>query len=188
MTENQDLIKKICEKSYKPLQEASIAGSEQYRSYTIDCDKLEDFDDVNIYIDKQYKEMFDELISFACPIVYWFEIISPVSTEAIVKAISKYKGRTIRKAIPAIHKNPNHGTTVLYVGKVMKGFAGRVVTHLGYYKVTRTQGLQLFHWSKELKLILKLHVYSFKKELAPMMIVIERGVADELKPLLGKHR
>jgi hypothetical protein len=188
MTENQDLIKKICAKSYKPLQEASLTGSEQYRSYTIDCDALEELDDVNIYVDERYKPMLDELVSFACPIVYWFEIVSPVSTEAIVKALLKYKRRAIRKAIPAIRKSPNHGTNVLYVGKVMKGFAGRVVTHLGYYKVPRTQGLQLFHWSKELQLTLKLHVYTFKKELAPMMIVIERGVADDLKPLLGKHR
>ena len=188
MTKFDSEIMAVCEKSYKPLQEASLNGPEEYRSYIIDCATLEDFRDLSIYEADKYKPMFDELNKFKCPVLYWFEIIQPASTEVILKAIKSYKRRGVSKAIPAIRKAPFHGTNILYVGKVIRGFSGRVNTHLGYYKVSRTQGLQLYHWSTEIKLSLKLHVYTFKPELGPMMEVLERGMADKLKPLLGKHK
>ena len=188
MIEQQNLIKSICEASYKPLQEASLKGSEQYRCYPIDCATLEDFREISIYEDAKHKAMFDELNSFKCPVLYWFEIIEPSSTEIILKAINRCKHTAGRKAIPAILKSPYHGTNVLYVGKVIRGFSGRVVTHLGFYKVPRTQGLQLFYWSIPIKLKLQLHLYTFKPELGPIMGVLETGMARKLKPLLGKHK
>lgn len=188
MDEYQNLIMSICESSIKPLQEASLKGSEEYRTYIIDCSTLEDFNEINICDDPLYKPMFDELLSFNCPVLYWFEIVQPTSTEKILKAINSYKRKANKKAIPAIRQKPYHGTTVLYVGKVIRGFSGRIVTHLGYYKVTRTQGLQLFHWSTKIQLTLMLHVYTFKNELAPLMGVIETSMANKLRPLLGKHK
>jgi hypothetical protein len=188
MTEQQNLIMAICEESYKPLQEASLKGSEDYRSYLIDCATLEDFNEIDVCEDIKHKPMFDELLSFKCPVLYWFEIVNPELNEKIIKAINKYKRRGVRKATPAMRKTPNLDTNVLYVGKVKKGFTGRVITHLGYYKVPRTQGLQLYHWSTGIELKLKLHVYTFKPELAPLMTVIERGIAEKLRPLLGSHK
>lgn len=188
MNEYQDLIMSICKQSYQPLQDASLKGSEQYRSYLIDCATLDDFSQINICDDVKHKPMFDELIRFKCPVLYWFEIVPPASTQKIIAAINIYMRKGGSKKVPAIRKVPFHGTSVLYVGKVMQGFSKRVITHLGFYDKKRTQGLQLYHWSTEIKLTLNLHVYTFKNELAPMMGVLERGMANKLKPLLGKHK
>jgi hypothetical protein len=187
MTEDQNLIKTICEASYKPIKEASIQGSELYRSYTIDCSVLELFTNKIICSDARYKPMFDELSSFKCPILYWFEIVSSTSTEAIIKSIVKYNRGMVLQKVPAMRSKLYHGTTILYVGKVVNNFHLRVLNHFGYSS-RKTQGLQLHHWSKGMNLILQLHVYTFKTELAPLMTVIERGVADRLKPLLGQHK
>lgn len=187
IAEHQDFIKNICKVSAKPLNDGALTGSDHYRSFLIDCEKLSDFDEINIYEDAIQKLMFDELLKFKCPILYWFEIISPTSNKQILDALIVYKNKEGRKSIPAIRKSPPLDTNVLYVGKVVKGFSGRVVTHLGYYKVSRTQGLQLFHWALPIKLKLRLHMHAFKPEMGRLMAVIERAMAEKLRPLLGKH-
>jgi hypothetical protein len=59
---------------------------------------------------------------------------------------------------------------------------------LGYYKVQRTQGLQLYYWTKELNLNLKLVVFEFEGEMINLMEVLENDLAKHIKPILGKHK
>lgn len=82
---------------------------------------------------------------------------------------------------------PFADTTTLYVGKVKSKFWWRLITHFGFYKVHRTQGLQLFYWAKELGLKIDVTVYEFNDEMANYMPIIENAVARDLKPLIGKH-
>ncbi|MFD2943288.1 hypothetical protein [Flavobacterium notoginsengisoli] len=91
------------------------------------------------------------------------------------------------KVVPAIKKNfPK--SKVLYVGKVKKGIWGRLAQHLGYYKTTRAQGLQLFSWTKGTNVSLKMNILEFEYEMADYIGVLENKLAEELKPILGKHK
>jgi len=59
---------------------------------------------------------------------------------------------------------------------------------MGYYKNSRTQGLQLVHLAKGKDFEITLNVVEFKDLENPMYLnVIEKMVADELKPLCGRH-
>jgi hypothetical protein len=77
---------------------------------------------------------------------------------------------------------------VLYVGKVKKVLWGRVIQHLGFSKTAGTQGLQLYHWARGLSLELKLTVLEFEANMADLLPLVEKAVAKQLKPLLGKHQ
>ena len=85
-------------------------------------------------------------------------------------------------------KKSINDSRILYVGKVKRHFWGRLIQHLGYYKVNRTQGLQLYYWAKELNLNLKVTVIEFEPEMIDLMEVLESALAKKLKPILGKHK
>lgn len=76
----------------------------------------------------------------------------------------------------------------LYVGKVKKTVWGRVIQHLGFYKVAKTQGLQLFEWARDLDLKLKMHVYEFEEDMCDLVSIMELELARKKKPIIGKHR
>lgn len=85
-------------------------------------------------------------------------------------------------------KNINLNSKTLYVGKVKGSFWGRLITHLGFYKVNATQGLQLYYWAKHLSLDLKVHIMEFDNNMADTMPIIEYAFAKQLKPLAGRHK
>ncbi|WP_317900063.1 Arm DNA-binding domain-containing protein [Aurantibacillus circumpalustris] len=91
------------------------------------------------------------------------------------------------KAVPAIKKNFS-SSKILYVGKVKRHVWGRLIQHLGFYKVKRTQGLQLFYWATPLSIKLKFVVMEFEPEMAALMGILENELAEILKPILGKHK
>lgn len=76
-------------------------------------------------------------------------------------------------------------------GKTLSGLTnivGRINQHLGYYKVPTTQGLQLVHYAKGKDFQLTMNVVEFKDLENPMYLnLIEKMVADELRPLCGRH-
>ena len=75
-----------------------------------------------------------------------------------------------------------------YIGKVKKSVWGRMIQHLGFYKVQRTQGLQLFYWTKGLNLKLKVHLYEFEQDMADMISIFEIELAKLNRPIVGKHK
>jgi hypothetical protein len=101
--------------------------------------------------------------------LYWFEVVSPHTSEVILETFKAYSKSPNCKAVPAIKSQPSHGTKILYVGKVKTQFWGRLITHLGFFKTQRTQGLQLFHWGKELGLQLRVHLYEFEDAMSSLM-------------------
>ncbi|MDB4292889.1 hypothetical protein N9954_05725 [Maribacter sp.] len=131
--------------------------------------------------------------------LYWFEL------ESIEKAIelnnilntyrlSNKKGNVDYRNIPATNKNET--SNVLYVGIRRKSKAnkpritsivGRINQHLGYYKNQNTQGLQLIHFAKNCDFKVTLNVVEIISENDIYLNIIEKKVADKLKPLCGRH-
>ena len=92
------------------------------------------------------------------------------------------------RAVPARQNSFDDTSPVLYVGKVKKAFGGRVIQHLGFSATAATQGLQLYHWTRGMALKLQLTAFEFEDDMADLLPLVERAVARELRPLLGKHQ
>lgn len=121
------------------------------------------------------------------PVLYWYEIISNHSNYEIINSLQVYERQQSHRTIPVFFKGYNRDTRILYVGKCKETFWGRVIQHLGYFKILTAQGLQLFHWAKELHLEVKLHALEFTEDMADIMSIVESYFAKRLHPLLGKH-
>lgn len=183
----EEIIKEISRKSIFPFQNLAEKGTKSTKEFYINCTELEDFNYSDITLSEKYKAMFSELKELKGPCLYYFEILSENLSSEIAEKIREYANSENSKAIPAIKKTIPE-SRILYVGKVKRHFWGRLIQHLGYYKVDRTQGLQLYYWTKELNLNLKLVVYEFDSEMINLMEVLENDLAKHLKPILGKHR
>ncbi len=180
-------IKEIAKNAMFPLQNVSINGAKKIKEFYFNCSELEDFNHVDITKSEKYFKIFDDIKEMAGPCTYFFEIQTNHLTAEIISSIRKYSESENSKSIPAIKKTPPE-SKVLYVGKVKRHFWGRFIQHLGFYKVNRTQGLQLFYWAKELGVELKLTILEFEPEMTNLMEVIENDLAKQLKPILGKHK
>jgi hypothetical protein len=182
-------IKEIAMIQLKPFQHISESdyGYKVKKEFIINCADLKDFNNIDIRQSLEYKDLFNELKNLTGPVLYFFEIISDFNHKEIIDNINNYALTENSKAVPAIKKNyPN--SNILYVGKVKKGFLGRVIQHLGYYRVNRTQGIQLFYWAKELNLTLRLTAMEFELEAADIMPIFENNLASFLRPIIGKHK
>ncbi|HFG0578713.1 hypothetical protein LIS90_12300 [Flavobacterium psychrophilum] len=180
-------IKEISKKIVIPLQNVSINGPKKKKEFLINCTELEDFNFIDITDSEKHKLMFSELKELTGPCLYYFEVTSTNLPNEIINKIREYSNTENSKSIPAIKSKPPE-SKILYVGKVKRHFWGRLIQHLGYYKVQRTQGLQLFYWAKEIDLNIKLIVYEFENEMIELMEVLENDLAKHLKPILGKHK
>ncbi|MDX6183209.1 hypothetical protein SGQ44_17755 [Flavobacterium sp. Fl-77] len=183
----EEIIKEISGNAVIPLLNVSKNGPKRMEVFHINCCELEDYNDIDIRDSEKYRSMFTELKEMTGPCLYYFEITSDNLTSEIISKIKDYSSTENSKSIPAI-KSKIQESKILYVGKVKRHFWGRLIQHLGYYKVDRTQGLQLFHWSKELNLNMKLTVLEFEPEMINLMEVLENELAKQLKPILGKHK
>ena len=180
-------IKEISGNAVTPLLNVSKNGAKRTKEFHIKCSELEDFNHIDITDSDKYKSMFSELKEMTGPCLYYFEITSNNLTAEIIKKIKEYSSTENSKSIPAI-KSTIPESKILYVGKVKRHFWGRLIQHLGYYKVNRTQGLQLYYQTKELNLNIKLTVLEFEPEMINLMEVLENDLAKHLKPILGKHK
>ncbi|WP_418263810.1 hypothetical protein [Flavobacterium faecale] len=180
-------IKEISSNAVIPLQNVSENGAKRTKEFYINCSELEDFNHIDITNSDKHQKMFTELKEFVGPCLYYFEITSENLSSEIIDRIKQYSTSENSKSIPAI-KTKIIESKILYVGKVKRHFWGRLIQHLGYYKVNRTQGLQLFYWAKELNLNLKLTVFEFETEMINLMEVLENDLAKHLNPILGKHK
>lgn len=183
----EKIIKEISGNSIIPLQNVSKNGVKRTKEFYINCCELEDYNHIDITNSDKHGKMFIELKEFVGPCLYYFEITSDNLSSEIVSRIRKYSDSENSKSIPAI-KSKIVESKILYVGKVKRHFWGRLIQHLGYYKVNRTQGLQLFYWARELNLNLKLTVFEFDADMINLMEVLENDLAKHLKPILGKHK
>lgn len=151
------------------------------------CVELEDYVNHNITESIQFGKLFKELMEIKGPVLYWYEIISNHSNDEIINSLQMYEQKQNHRAIPVFFKGYNRNTRILYVGKCKGKFWGRVIQHLGYFKIPTTQGLQLYHWAKELHLEVKLHALEFTEDMADIMPIVESYFAKRLHPLVGKH-
>lgn len=151
------------------------------------CAELEDYVNHDITKSDQYRELIKELMEIKGPVLYWYEIISNHSNDEIINSLQMYEQQQNHRSIPVFFKGYNRNTRILYVGKCKGKFWGRVIQHLGYFKIPATQGLQLYHWAKELHLEVKLHALEFKEDMADIMPIVESYFAKRLHPLVGKH-
>lgn len=169
------------------LKNVETFGAKAYHSFDFDCSILKDWNTIDIRDSIEHKEMFNTIRSLDGPVLYWFEILPGIKNDVVRNAIFDYKFSIDAKTVPALKRNYCNDSNALYVGKVKSKFWGRVIQHLGYYHVVRTQGLQLYHWSKPINLKLRLHAYHFEREMEDLVSIFEVKLAKKLRPITGKH-
>ncbi len=125
--------------------------------------------------------------------LYWFELEDTVKAEEVNKLLNAYRNKKLKK-VPATNKNEN--SKILYVGVRQKGFVkrsgltnivGRLNQHLGYYPNKNTQGLQLYHYLKDKDYKITIKVIEFEGLDKHYLNIIEKKIAEQLKPLCGRH-
>jgi len=187
MTENNNnFLQQIIDYAILHLQLLKAKGIKRELSYPLQCGSLEDFNHTDIRQAPAYEKMFAELKEADGPVLYWFDIVENTDTNAIIEALKAYKLRN-EKNTPALRSRIEYDTSTLYVGKVKTGVWGRVIQHLGFYRVPQTQGLQLYYWAKEQGLCLTLNVLEFEKGMEDILPIFEYSFAKKLRPLIGKH-
>ena len=170
------------------LEHVRAHGVKKELSFIIDCSDLDDYNYADIRDADKFKPIFDQLKNASGPTLYWIEIVSDTDTKKVIEALNIYKASENPKATPALKSTINYDSRTLYVGKVKGTFWGRLIQHLGFFKVNATQGLQLFYWTKELSLTLKVNILEFDNNMADIMPIVEYAFAKRLQPLIGKHK
>lgn len=178
-------IKEVCLRAADPLQHVANSGAEKIHEFSFDLALMRDFSNEDIRDSAEHKEDFIRLASITGPVVYVFEVISDTTSDSLLQAAHSYSGN---RAMPAFKASVNPASRILYVGKVKRNFWGRVIQHLGFYKVTATQGLQLFHWAAPLHLKVKLTAFEFRGDMSELLPLVENSLAHALHPLIGKHK
>jgi len=148
-------------------------------------------------VDKDFRYFFEDLDNRENHCLYWFELENENKAIQLNNLMNNYrlkKGSPNYRTVPATNKNEE--SNVLYVGirrgkgkpANLSNIVGRINQHMGYYKVARTQGLQLVHYAKGLDFEITLNVVEFKGLQNPMYLnLLEKMVADKLEPLSGRH-
>ncbi len=184
----QDYVKNISGELISSLTTIKESGFKNEFSFEIECELLNDYNNFDIRDSEDFKMIFDKLKELNGPVLYWFEILSDTDRAQIRKQINEYSVSDNPKTTPALKKGFDKNTKCLYVGKVKKGVWGRMIQHLGFYNVARTQGLQLFYWTRGLNMKLKVHLYEFEENMADVVSIFEIEMAKLKKPLIGKHK
>ncbi len=128
------------------------------------------------------------------PVLYWFDVLSEINHLKIYQQIKDFRDHQEPddkfRAVPALKPiSKIKESRILYVGCCgTTTFINRMFWHFGYYRVGRTQGLQLCHWSQPLKLEIEINVMVFPQQAKHLIYVYEKYMAEKLKPLIGKHK
>jgi len=185
---NVEYLQEFITTTIANLEHVRANGVKKEYSFTVDCSDLDDYNHVDIRESDKFKLIFDELKNASGPTLYWIDVVSDTDTKKIIEALNNYKTSDKPKATPALKSNIDYNSKTLYVGKVKGTFWGRLIQHLGFFKVNATQGLQLFYWTKELSLTLRCNILEFDNNMADTMPIIEYAFAGRLHPLIGKHK
>ncbi|MEP1094043.1 MAG: hypothetical protein ABJG78_02975 [Cyclobacteriaceae bacterium] len=165
----------------------AISSKIKYAKININCNSLPK--PIWIKGDKSdTKSILVDLPENDCPCLYYLEILEG-NTREIMDSFKEFKyGKPATdRATPAIKKNIDYTTKTLYVGKVKRDVWSRMRTHLGYYHVGATAGLQLVSWATDIDLILRAHIYGFDPEMKESIGGLELNFAKSLNPLIGRH-
>lgn len=145
----------------------------------------------------KFESIFSELNEKRTSCLYWFELIDSEMCSGLINVLNSNRERLKEsvRVVPVMNRNLN--SNVLYVGirrggqrkyDGLSNISGRIVQHLGYYKVGTTQGLQLAHWAVDSGLDIKLKVIQFEEGFPNAYLeAFEKIMAYKLKPLCGKH-
>lgn len=155
--------------------------------FDINCTDLKDYLNNNILKAEEHSDLFKRLCEMKGPVLYWFEILSDNTNDSIIVSLRGYKRLKDHRAIPYFKESYDRHTRILYVGKCKRDFYGRVIQHLGYFTTPTTQGLQLYHWAKDINLKVRIHAIEFPNEMEDIMPIVESFFAKQLHPLIGKH-
>ena len=185
---NNEYLNSFLDTTIHRLELVRTNGVKKEINFTIKCSDLEDYNHVDIRHAPKFKEIFDNIRLANGPSLYWFEIACGTGCDVIIDKLKSYKASPNAKATPALKKTIDPTSRILYVGKVKGSFWGRLIQHMGFYKVNATQGLQLFYWAKDLCIDLKITVLEFEPEMADIMPIIEYAFAQRLKPIIGRHK
>lgn len=185
-----DTIQEICRRDGETLLRAGMQDAVARKVFELDIDDLADFSHDDIRKSEKHQSLFAELATkpLRGPALYLFELLPDADNSQILARLEAYRNSTGGKAVPAMRKNAGTDSAILYVGKVKKDFWGRLIQHLGFYRNGRTQGLQLYHWMRGSGAKVRVHMYVFPEEMAQLMGAIEVQVAQQLQPLVGKHK
>lgn len=183
-----DAIRKRCAQVAIPLGHVVKAGAEAVHCFNFDIGSLKNFTGRHIRLDSAYTVVFEQLAAVKRPVVYVFEITSPTNPAEVLRAAQSRSLAGSLRAISAFRNKIDANSSILYVGKVKSNFQARVIRHLGFWKTAATQGLQMYHWTRELDLQVNLTAFEFKSEMADLLPLLQKTVASELNPLLGKHQ
>lgn len=186
MNLNQIIID-LSKSSIESLQKVADYGAKQIKTFEIDCNLLEDYNNVDIRNSEKFKELFSDIKTITGPALYYFEITSHHSSNDVVENIYKYSKLEKSKKTPAVKKKIP-ASMCLYVGKTKKHMWGRLIQHFGFYRVNSTQGLQLYYWAKDISLKLRLTVIEFEPAMSNLLVILENDLAYKLNPILGKHK
>ena len=165
--DNTDNIKIICRFAAAAFSTLAAKGAKNNYTFDFDTRDLKNYLDVDIRNSEIYKssEKFNPLLKvlnqITGPCIYWVEFNSDISNNDLLNRLLVYKGSKGCRAVPALKNTFEKDTTTLYVWKVKDKFWGRLIQHLGYHKTPATQGLQLYHWCKDISIRFKVHVYEF---------------------------
>jgi len=181
-----DTVKEKCAQAAEPLAHVAKAGAEDVHTFIFDIGGLPDFPTRLIRTHPKHKAVFDQLAAIKRPVVYVFEIISATSPKVVRAAAESYRGGD--RMMPAFRSNIEAASQCLYVGKVKSNFQARIIQHLGFGSTARTQALQLCHWARGLDLQLRLTAFEFRTDMADLLPLLEKSVASQLGPSIGKHQ
>jgi hypothetical protein len=179
-----DIISQECRSAAGPLLRVAETGVKAVHRFHFNIGGMREYLSEDIRKSAEYRGDFERLAAVRGPVVYMFEICPPSSPGAVLAAAQAYAGL---RAVPARRRSIDETSRVLYVGKVKKEFWGRVIQHLGFSRTAATQGLQLYHWTRGMALELQLTAYEFEDDMADLLPLVERALAKQLSPLLGKH-
>ena len=132
-----------------------------------------DFDKLDRFINKK-------------PCLYFFEYEHGLGIQ-ILEEYKKFIINNKERNLSGLKDYPDVETNILYVGKVKTGVGARLSTHFGYAN-SKTGGLQLRFWAKELELNLKIHMIVFEENLGDYINPLELELTKKLNPLIGKSK
>lgn len=116
--------------------------------------------------------------------LYIFEY-PKIETNYIIGLIRAYRKKNERN-VSALKDKPNLGGNILYVGKVKKDLRGRLCTHFGFAN-EKIGGMQLRHWIDK-NILLKVHIFTFNKDVDDFVNPLELYLSKKLNPLIGKSK
>ena len=180
----ETLIKNI--ENYRLLTDSISEQSFGNRySFSLDCSDFPELDKgVNCCSEPALDYFFKAIKKIKAPTLYWFTVHSHHDSRQVYDSVLNAK-TMIKRQFPALMEFTG-ASKVLYVGKVDRDLASRMITHFGYDVNSENQGLQLYYWAKKMGIQLKFNCIVLKEELKDLLCLFEAHLSQELQPIIGK--